>query len=123
MKIIEIEVDKALETPVENEAQGQLRRALARLDGGKNWCQGLLRTGDGKVCSLQALGDAVGVNLDGAGSQLKDHPAAAALNRAAMEVGPETGYGLWPVCGVNNKLPGDFAPVQAMFLRAIELAA
>lgn len=119
MKVTESEIDRSLETKVENENQRVLRKALERMDGGNRWCKHFLWLGSsgaerdtGAVCARGAVnwvltGDATTWPELGR----MNHPAHDLLDRAAGKPAPF----------LNNNA-ADFSEVRAMFERAIELA-
>lgn len=102
-----------------NANQLLLQAALKRMDGGRAWHKGGCRLGD-DVCAVTALGIAVAGQDSGKNRMyeigLHSGGPYGALCRAAEEISgrcPET----------LNDQAGSFAVVEAMFLRAIELAA
>jgi hypothetical protein len=99
----------------ENETQRVLREALKRLDGGRIWRQGPGRgwvSPDGNACALGAVGLALGI-----GNCSNYGEPEVALKAAARE------RGCYGVEMFNDTAGRTFAEIEALFLRAVELAA
>lgn len=126
MKLNDIEVSRALETPVApalNETQKILAKALELLGPNgemSNFGSYEYREDDGRMCVGCAV--ATAMNLQGNRDREATYstalysPAGHALTDAAQEMGAE----LFSYVSRDAK---SFGPVRAMILRAIELAA
>lgn len=120
MKHTEIEIDRQLETRVENEVQQTLRKALALLGPhGERWCKWVQEEGKNHCAvgavSIAMTGEPYKVTVE---SSAPMNMLAAAVAEKSKIFGKTPGQ---TVAAYNNTKR--FPAVRAMFERAIELAA
>lgn len=122
MKHAEIEIDRQLETPTENEVQRTLRKALEALGpNGEHWLCGDDNPGSmtycngDYACAIGAVHSVLGFHIPARTEDWLRYRGDP-LDAAAKILGHRSAIEL-------NDQAKDFSEVRTLFLRAIELSA